>query len=59
MGGRGEGDYKYSVGENLAGDITVLEREHVTGKDHIASAPTTYPVTQVGHTAKSIVVEKE
>jgi hypothetical protein len=36
-----------------------VDREHVTRTDQIMSAPTTHPVTQAGHTAMSVVIEKE
>jgi hypothetical protein len=42
------------TGEGWASDT--VDREHGTGMDHIASAP--HPVTKVGYTAVTVVVDK-
>ncbi len=35
-----------------------LDQEHGTGMHHMASALATHPVTQVGHTARTVIVDK-
>jgi hypothetical protein len=47
MGESGEGIYKHSAGENWASDIGRLRAWDWNG--NIVVAPTTYPVTPVGH----------
>ncbi len=37
-------------------ELVISVNNEQTGMDHIASAPTTHSVTQVGHTVKSAVV---
>jgi hypothetical protein len=57
MGGISEGVYKHSAGE-MEPVISVYQ-EHGIATNHIGPAPTTHLVTQVGHTAMFVVVEKE
>jgi hypothetical protein len=57
MGGSGEG----SINIRLVriGQVISIDREHGSRINHIKSAPTTHSMTQVGHTAMFVVVEKD
>ncbi len=39
--------------------VISADGEHRTGMDHMVSSPATHPVTQVGYTAVTVVVDKK